>query len=158
MGATVVTPPETSAQATLRPYQVVVLRVTAAIFTYLGVDWFAAYWAPGQEEYGQTHSLVKAAVFLVLAGLLVRPYRLGVVVLWFIAVDRLAYCSFFLFREIAPHPGLILGVVIYSPYVIMLALPTADILADWLRWGRRVWGRHTSVDRRPQWLGRSGRQ
>lgn len=148
----------TGTPATLTPFQVAVLRVTAAYLTYLGIKWFVAYLVPGEEGYGQTYALIKAASFLVLANLLIVPCRLGVVALWFIAVHRLGWHAFFLFREIAPHPGLILGVIIYSPYVILLALPTANILADWLRWLRQVWGRHTRVDRRTQWLGRSGRQ
>ena len=148
----------TSTPAILSPFQVVVLRVTAAVLTYQGVEWFVGYLVPGEEGYGQTDALIKAASFLVLANLLIVPCRLGVVAAWFVALDSLGWHAFFLFREIAPHPGLILGVLIYAPYVILLALPTADILADWLRWLRQVWGRHTRVDRRTQWLGRSGRQ
>ena len=116
-----------------------VLRGTAAIFVFFGVEWLVAYWTPDQEGYGQVEALVTAALYCVLAGLLIRPSWAGVVVLWFVAVDHLRYSITFLAHEMAPYPSPILGVIICAPYVILLTVPTVRIVMELLRRLRRFW-------------------
>ena len=74
-----------------------------------------AYWTPDQEGYGQVQALVTAALYCVLAGLLIRPSWAGVVALWFVAVDHLRYSIAFLAHEMVPYPSPILGIIICAP-------------------------------------------
>ena len=133
----------TNAQAAtpivLRPYLKVVLRVTAALFVFFGVEWMVAYWTPDQEGYGQVQALFTAALYFVLAGLLIRPYWAGVVGLWFVAVDHLRYSIAFLAHEMAPYPSPILGIIICTPYVILLTVPTVKIVMELLRRLQMFW-------------------
>lgn len=130
---------QTRTPIVLRPYLKVVLRGTAAIFVFFGAEWLAAYWTPDQEGYGQVQALVTAAVYCVLAGLLIRPSWAGVVALWFVAVDHLRYSIAFLAHEMAPYPSPILGIIICTPYVILLTVPTVRIVMELLRRLRRFW-------------------